>query len=197
MPKDPTRNQPNYKIGGSHLNEFEYARNQGAMTEAEHERFLQQQGERQAGEEGRPAPQTEAERIQQLMTDVHEQVERRKARAQGGAAKKGAKKKAGARATKRTGAKAAKKTGTQLARGAGRKATATAKKAGGATKKSGARGATKSGGARKGATKSVRSNAAAKGARGAVTKRAAGRGPARSAGRTTGAGKKGARKSAR
>src|SRR2546423_12870635 len=101
MPKDPARNQPNYKIGGGHLNEFEYARNQGAMTEAEHERFQQQQAERQAVEAGaeQAAPQTEAERIQQLMADVHERVQRRKASATSarpvarkGGAKKSAKK---------------------------------------------------------------------------------------------------------
>ena len=33
MPKDPTRNQPNYKIGGRHLNEYEYEQGKGAMTE--------------------------------------------------------------------------------------------------------------------------------------------------------------------
>src|SRR2546423_428756 len=87
MPKDPVRNQPNYKIGGGQLNEFDYARNQGAMTEAEHERFQQQQAERAAGEESaeQSAPQTEAERIQQLMADVHEKVARRKQKAQGAA----------------------------------------------------------------------------------------------------------------
>lgn len=35
MPKDPTRNQPHYKIDGDHLNEYEYARNSGAITEDE------------------------------------------------------------------------------------------------------------------------------------------------------------------
>ncbi|MFN6964068.1 MAG: hypothetical protein ACK4S4_09920 [Pyrinomonadaceae bacterium] len=33
MPKDPTRNQPNYKIDGGHLNEYEYEQNKGSMTE--------------------------------------------------------------------------------------------------------------------------------------------------------------------
>ena len=35
MPKDPPRNQPNYKIGGYHLNESEFAQNHGAITEEE------------------------------------------------------------------------------------------------------------------------------------------------------------------
>ena len=35
MPKDPPRNQPNYKIGGYHLNEYEFEQNHGAITEEE------------------------------------------------------------------------------------------------------------------------------------------------------------------
>lgn len=35
MPKDPTRNQPNYKIGGSHLNEYEFDLNKGQITKEE------------------------------------------------------------------------------------------------------------------------------------------------------------------
>lgn len=37
MPKnDPHRNQPNYKIGGSHINEYEFDQNKGQITEEEH-----------------------------------------------------------------------------------------------------------------------------------------------------------------
>jgi hypothetical protein len=35
MPKDPTRNQPNYKIGGYHINEYEYRNNKGQISEEE------------------------------------------------------------------------------------------------------------------------------------------------------------------
>ena len=35
MPKEPARNQPNYKIGGRHLNEYEYEQRKGSMTEEE------------------------------------------------------------------------------------------------------------------------------------------------------------------
>ena len=35
MPKDPTRNQPNYKIGGDHINEYDYENNKGQMTKEE------------------------------------------------------------------------------------------------------------------------------------------------------------------
>ncbi|HZG52502.1 MAG TPA: hypothetical protein VEZ40_10235, partial [Pyrinomonadaceae bacterium] len=69
MPKDPTRNQPNYKIDGGHLNEYEFNQSHGAITEDERNRFGDQQ--RQSGEQF-DAPQTEAERIQQLMEDVRE-----------------------------------------------------------------------------------------------------------------------------
>ena len=37
MPKnDPNRNQPNYKIGGSHINEYEFDQNKGQITDEEH-----------------------------------------------------------------------------------------------------------------------------------------------------------------
>jgi hypothetical protein len=39
MPKDPTRNQPNYKIGGYHINEHEYENNKGQITEEEEHQF--------------------------------------------------------------------------------------------------------------------------------------------------------------
>jgi len=36
MPKNnPNRNQPNYKIGGSHINEYEFDQNKGEITEEE------------------------------------------------------------------------------------------------------------------------------------------------------------------
>lgn len=33
MPKDPARNQPNYKIGGYHINEHDYEKEKGQLTE--------------------------------------------------------------------------------------------------------------------------------------------------------------------
>ncbi|HEX8369496.1 MAG TPA: hypothetical protein VF604_13200 [Pyrinomonadaceae bacterium] len=35
MRKDPPRNQPNYKIGGEHLNEYEFDLNKGQITKEE------------------------------------------------------------------------------------------------------------------------------------------------------------------
>ena len=39
MPKDPARNQPNYKIGGDHLNEYEFEQSHGQMTKQEKEHY--------------------------------------------------------------------------------------------------------------------------------------------------------------
>jgi hypothetical protein len=187
MPKDPARNQPNYKIGGGQLNEFEYARNQGAMTEAEHERFQQQQAERAAGEESaaQSAPQTEAERIQQLMADVHEKVERRKQKAQGAALARPAARKDGAQ---KSVAKAGAKKSAQ--KGGAKKSAAKA----GAKKSAARAGASKTAskvGAKKRAPGTVKQSVVKGGGKGAGSKKSA-----RAAGGRAG-GKKGARKSAR
>lgn len=45
MPKDPTRNQQNYNIDGSHLNEYDFEKNKGQITEQE------KMPERNAGQE--------------------------------------------------------------------------------------------------------------------------------------------------
>ena len=78
MPKDPAENQDQYKIGGGFLNEFEFQQNKGALTEEEHQRFLRQQEERQAGEaETAPRqPESEAERIAQMMEDARVKAEK-------------------------------------------------------------------------------------------------------------------------
>ena len=47
MPKDPTRNQPNYKIGGDHINEYEYDQNKGQITEEEENQMPRPQENRQ------------------------------------------------------------------------------------------------------------------------------------------------------
>jgi hypothetical protein len=51
MPKDPTRNQPNYKIGGSHLNEYEFDLNKGQITKEEEEHFPRSKQENAADAE--------------------------------------------------------------------------------------------------------------------------------------------------
>jgi hypothetical protein len=89
MAKDPTKNMPNYKIDGGKLNEYEFTQSHGAITEEERNRFAEQQRE---GQENAAPPQTEAERIQQLMDDVRERVqaqEGERGRARGGKAGEG------------------------------------------------------------------------------------------------------------
>jgi hypothetical protein len=52
MPKDPARNQPNYKIGGDHLNEYEFNISKGEMTNQEKDEYP------------RPKPNTEDPQMQ-------------------------------------------------------------------------------------------------------------------------------------
>ena len=123
-----------FEVRGGIINEFDFHQNQGAMTEEERDRFARKE-EEAALREGEAAqqPQTEAERIEQLMIDAHEKAEKnlRKKGNQAGAKKSAGKKRAGG-AKKGTGRKA---------RGTGKKAAATKK-----TAKPGKRPAKKSGG---------------------------------------------------
>jgi hypothetical protein len=154
MPKDPARNQPNYKIGGSHLNEFEFNQQHGAMTEEEHQSFPgQHETPGLPGEQA--AQETEAERVARMMEEARAVVaKRRGSRAsvstkKSGATKKSAAKKSAAKGAKKSAAKksvATKKTGARAAsskkggaarKGAGKKGGA---KGSGAGKKAGARG---------------------------------------------------------
>lgn len=170
MPKDPWKNQPNYKIGGGQLNEYEFNQQHGALTEQERS-HLPGQPQGQAGEaatdatptEGDPNENPEARRIRELMEEVHEKVARKQGgRKSVGAQKSSAKKppatganksaakggkKVAAKGAAKSAAKGGAKSGAQKS-GAGK---GSAKKSSGA-KKSGARGAAK-GGAKKSATK--------------------------------------------
>ncbi|HKZ79339.1 MAG TPA: hypothetical protein VJ124_13760 [Pyrinomonadaceae bacterium] len=120
MPKDPTRNIVRYKIGGSHLNEFEFHKHQGEMAE-----------EFQApGDEGRElGKRSQADRVAQLMAAAKRKAaknRRRKAKASGAETNSEQKTKSAAPATarKRSAAKASvsKKSDRQKPRS--RKATA-------------------------------------------------------------------------
>ena len=64
--KNQAKNKSRFVVRGGVINEFEFALNEGAMTEEEHQRFLRQEEERRTGEDApqSAAPQTEAERIQ-------------------------------------------------------------------------------------------------------------------------------------
>ena len=85
MGREQMRNLETFKIGGTQVNEFEYQKNQGQLTE---------QHEQHVGEGDDSKPLTKAERVKQVMADAHQKVEKRKKKETG----KGSKKKA---ATKR------------------------------------------------------------------------------------------------
>jgi hypothetical protein len=96
-----------FEVRGGLINEYDFNQNQGAIAEEEHSRFARREEENALREgEAEPAPQTEAERVEQLMTAAREKAEKNlkkkekqsgaqasqaKARA-GGAQKKAAKK---------------------------------------------------------------------------------------------------------
>ncbi|MCA1614263.1 MAG: hypothetical protein LC800_09025 [Acidobacteria bacterium] len=205
MPKIPARNQPNYKIGGGELNEYEYNQQHGQLTTEERNPFELPQAQAGGGEEGEAAlPQSpqeaEAERIRQVM-----EAAQRKAQAgrKGGkatvsgvhppaaAAEGGAKSGGGKRAAKKSAKKSAKKLAAAKKAGGAKESAAkksAAKKS--AAKKAAARkptGAKKPAAAKKVATKAGAKKSAKKSAK----KTGGGRGGTKSAAR------KGAAKSAR
>ncbi|HMF55431.1 MAG TPA: hypothetical protein VK619_03655 [Pyrinomonadaceae bacterium] len=148
--KNQAKNRSRFEVRGGVLNEFEFARNEGEMTEEERDRLTRQEEEQRLSdaEAGEP-PQTEAERIEQMMADARREAERRLARpnqptvsgAHPGTAKKSAKKRGGKASTEKragavTGASKGAKKGARES--SGKKAGKAAKKSGGA-KKSAAR----------------------------------------------------------
>ncbi|HEY9283268.1 MAG TPA: hypothetical protein VIP46_07430, partial [Pyrinomonadaceae bacterium] len=80
MPKDPWKNQPNYKIGGGQLNEYDFNQSHGELSKEEADPFAQQGLENPAQGEGEAAPQSpqeaEAERIRQVIETAHEKAQR-------------------------------------------------------------------------------------------------------------------------
>ena len=69
MGREQMRNLETFKIGGTQVNEFEYQKNQGQLTE---------QHEQHTGEPDSSKPLTQAERVKQVMADAHKKVEKRK-----------------------------------------------------------------------------------------------------------------------
>jgi hypothetical protein len=84
MGREQMRNLETFKIGGSQVNEFEYQKNQGELTE----QFDQHPDE---AAKGKPRL-TQAERVKQIMAAAHEKVEKRRKK---GTAKSGQAKKSG------------------------------------------------------------------------------------------------------
>src|SRR5215210_8761165 len=82
MPKDKNqaKNKSRFEVRGGVINEFDFHQNQRALAEEEQNRFARQEEERRLreSETQAAAPQTEGEHIQQLMTEAHEKVERRR-----------------------------------------------------------------------------------------------------------------------
>ena len=70
MARDQTRNIEAFKIGGTRVNEFEFHKNQGRMTE----QFGQHAGDKASGAK----PATKAERVAELMAEAHRKVEKRR-----------------------------------------------------------------------------------------------------------------------
>jgi valyl-tRNA synthetase len=162
--KNQAKNKSRFEIRGGVLNEYEFALNEGAMTEEERNRFAQAEEERQAreGQEAAEAPlptspqEREAARIREVMETAHEKaqrnIEKRERQAGGGKrAQKGAAKRA-SKAGKKAGAKGKvlEKSGTITSSrkaGAGKKGSAQKRGAvKGAKKGTGKKGAKKSGG---------------------------------------------------
>ena len=68
MGREQMRNLETFKIGSGQVNEFEYQKHQGEMTEQEH-----------ADKQGGGAKQlTQAERVKQVMAAAHKKVEKRR-----------------------------------------------------------------------------------------------------------------------
>ena len=110
--RDQVRNLEIFKVGADAVNEFEYSKNQGELTEQQ-EHHLEQP-------DSASGPATEAERIEQVIADAHAKVEERKRKGSGNARKK--KSAASKSAAKKSAAK--KPAGRKPAR----KAAATTKK---------------------------------------------------------------------
>ena len=80
MGRGQMRNLERLGVGTGDINEFEYQKNQGELTEQ-----LEHQGDREGAV---PEATTTAERVQQVIADAHEKVEERKRKGLNRAAKK-------------------------------------------------------------------------------------------------------------
>lgn len=127
--RDQMRNLEIFKVGADAVNEFEYQKNQGELTE---------QREHYLGQPDSPSgPGTEADRIEQVIADAHAKVEKRKRRAKGAAGTKTAAKKSLPKSTKKAAAK--KATGRKSAVKSAAKKSAPKSTAKKSTKKSAAK----------------------------------------------------------
>lgn len=99
--RDQMRNLEIFRVGADAVNEFEYQKNQGELTE--------QQEHHSEHQDSPAALETEAERIEQVIADAHAKVEKRRRKAKGAASTKtsAAKKSPAKQAAKKSAAKKA------------------------------------------------------------------------------------------
>ena len=116
MPKDKNqaKNKSRFEVRGGVINEFDFHQNQRALAEEEQNRFARQEEERRLreGEAEAAAPQTEGEYIQELMSEAHEKVQRRRDKeSKTGAARPTARPSTGAKGAAKSSTKSAVKKG--------------------------------------------------------------------------------------
>ncbi len=139
MPKDKNqaKNKSRFEVRGGVINEFDFHQNQRALAEEEQNRFVRLEEERRLreSETQAAAPQTEGEYLQQLMTEVHEKVQRRRDKDSKPGATRPARARGAAKKATKSSAKGAVK------KGGAKKARAAQKVVAGNTKKGGAKSA--------------------------------------------------------
>src|ERR1700754_2313871 len=116
MPKDRAEVQDQYKIGGGSLNEYEFNQGKGEMEEQEHQTPEGGHVEGLRGADEPNQPQNVAERIRQVEERAHEIVERRRAKASGGAASNAVASTPTGKSSKKASKKAAKKSAAKSAK---------------------------------------------------------------------------------
>ncbi|HZI86028.1 MAG TPA: hypothetical protein VFD48_04290 [Pyrinomonadaceae bacterium] len=101
MGREQMRNLDTSRIGGAQVNEFEYQKNQGELTE----QLEQHSG---AGKESRRL--TQAERVKQIMEAAHKKVQKKKKKKEAATVgRKESTTKSAAKSTKKAGKSAKKK----------------------------------------------------------------------------------------
>ncbi|MBA2527190.1 MAG: hypothetical protein H0V18_15625 [Pyrinomonadaceae bacterium] len=100
MGREQMRNLDTSRLGGAQVNEFEYQKNQGELTEQ-----LEQHPSATKGAK----PLTQAERVKQIMAAAHKKVEKKKKKEAATTGKKWTTKSAVKSATKAAGKTARKK----------------------------------------------------------------------------------------
>jgi len=101
MGREQMRNLDTSRIGGAQINEFEYQKNQGELTE----QLEQHSG---AGKESRRL--TQAERVKQIMEAAHKKVQKKKKKKEAATVgRKESTTKSAAKSTKKAGKSAKKK----------------------------------------------------------------------------------------